>query len=530
MKKIPYLLILALMFSQIVCAQYWQPLPGGSLNYFVTAIIKFKGHLWVGGAFSQAGPISAQYVVRHDGNNWIQTPALQNAPFHFCEYNSELYALGGFEVDGNRYGMMKWTGSSWQPLGAVDASWGRMETAVVYGGELIVGGQFYSVDGTPATSLAKWNGNFWTTFSGQTNCFWLWPPRIKGLHENNGILYVAGAFDELCGVNTSCAGKWNGSSWSNLSIAWNTHAKGFVSSGNNTYCYGIFQGAGSSTSWRVAKVDSINVWANTGNGIRLSAYSGANYNSKIYIAGEPASYGGDYIGNCGYWDGSQWVADNLGLASNSSIRTLYNDASQGVLYAGGDFRKYFGDSADFIAYKSDIALPVSLLSFSGTQSGDKIILSWQTESEINSDYFSISISEDGDNFLPIKKVLANGNSTQRIEYSTDYFPEQKIEQVDTKTEVKNKQYYFRLDEYDWDGTCAGAWVCNVRFLSQKTFVVDPINKKIICNNCENPISIYRNSGQLVEKNNLPINISDYQNGIYFAKDNIGQTLRFVVNK
>lgn len=55
-------------------------------------------------------------------------------------------------------------------------------------------------------------------------------------------------------------------------------------------------------------------------------------------------------------------------------------------------------------------LPVRLLSFSGSTSGDKIVLTWKTSAEINSKKFVIERSANGTQFTDIGTVAASGNS------------------------------------------------------------------------------------------------------------------------
>ena len=257
MKKITTL-VWAIIFTQIIiskdanCTQPWRPLPGGLLNERVTAITSFGGYLWVGGDFTTAGPISAGYVVRHDGFSWIATPTLPSSPYGFAVYNNILYALGGFDIGGQNFGMMKWMGAYWQPMAQIE-QWGRIKTSAVFGGELFLGGFFYTVNGVVSESIIRYNGTTWSPFAGPISCFWIWPARINDIHIANGSLYICGAFDQIGGMYSSCAVKWNGTNWTQLNIGWNTYASAFVHTNNSVYVCGIFPTAGSSTSIRVAK-------------------------------------------------------------------------------------------------------------------------------------------------------------------------------------------------------------------------------------------------------------------------------------
>ena len=68
-------------------------------------------------------------------------------------------------------------------------------------------------------------------------------------------------------------------------------------------------------------------------------------------------------------------------------------------------------------------LPVTLLNFRAIAVNKKVITSWETASETNSDYFELWRSNDQRQFAPIGKVAAAGNSTGLLRYSfTDANP------------------------------------------------------------------------------------------------------------
>ena len=86
-------------------------------------------------------------------------------------------------------------------------------------------------------------------------------------------------------------------------------------------------------------------------------------------------------------------------------------------------------------------LPVELLYFSATKSGEQAVLNWATATEINSNYFYVQKSTDGINWTTIGKVNAAGNSTSILEYS---FTDPNLLSVGTN--------YYRIVEVDFDGS------------------------------------------------------------------------------
>ncbi len=88
-----------------------------------------------------------------------------------------------------------------------------------------------------------------------------------------------------------------------------------------------------------------------------------------------------------------------------------------------------------------IPLGVSFVDFSAEAIDRNVLLRWSTVSEINSDYFTIERSLDGENFGSIGEVQAAGSSQHLLDY----------EFVDANVFMPNTQYYYRVKEVDFDG-------------------------------------------------------------------------------
>ncbi|MBI4930887.1 MAG: T9SS type A sorting domain-containing protein [Bacteroidetes bacterium] len=86
-----------------------------------------------------------------------------------------------------------------------------------------------------------------------------------------------------------------------------------------------------------------------------------------------------------------------------------------------------------------IPSPVELLSFTGEQRGEEVLLQWSTASEINNDYFDVENSVDGKAFEKIGRVAGHGNTNQLLNYSfIDEYPYSGIN-------------YYRLKQVDYNG-------------------------------------------------------------------------------
>lgn len=82
-------------------------------------------------------------------------------------------------------------------------------------------------------------------------------------------------------------------------------------------------------------------------------------------------------------------------------------------------------------------LPIELLSFSAKAESGSVVFNWATATEVNNDYFSIEVSDNGVDFASIATISGAGNSNVLKNYSYEYFG------ADFK--------YARLRQTDFDG-------------------------------------------------------------------------------
>lgn len=97
------------------------------------------------------------------------------------------------------------------------------------------------------------------------------------------------------------------------------------------------------------------------------------------------------------------------------------------------------------------ALPVNLISFSGSHTENAIRLQWITNAEINNDYFEIQRSRTGQNFESIGRMEGHGNHDSSFKYTF----------VDETPLIG--QNYYRLKQNNFDGSFAYSKIINVLF-------------------------------------------------------------------
>ena len=136
-----------------------------------------------------------------------------------------------------------------------------------------------------------------------------------------------------------------------------------------------------------------------------------------------------------------------------------------------------------------VVLPVTLSAFSAEASGkDAVQLSWSTEAEANSDYFSVERSRDGRTFTPVGRVAAAGNSAATAAYGF------------TDTGLAAGSYFYRLRQVDQDGSFALSEVREVALAGGADLTVypNPVDDRLrLSADVSGNVRVYRADGVLV---------------------------------
>ena len=143
------------------------------------------------------------------------------------------------------------------------------------------------------------------------------------------------------------------------------------------------------------------------------------------------------------------LGDSTSVALYSNIDTVAANVTSFVDTTTSDTTKYtyriYAYNADTVSVYSNAAtyttpMPVELTSFSADVINDKIMISWETATEINNAGFSVERSIDNKKFSEVAYVKGKGTSTEKSVYRF----------VD-KSALSGK-YYYRLKQVDFDGT------------------------------------------------------------------------------
>ncbi len=160
-----------------------------------------------------------------------------------------------------------------------------------------------------------------------------------------------------------------------------------------------------------------------------------------------------------------------------------------------------------------VTLPVELVCFTGKAAENNTILSWQTASEQNNDYFQIEHSLDGRQFNSIGSVKSYGNSTDPQSY--------KFVHPNPSAGV----HYYRLKQVDLDGKHKYSKTISINIDSDEISLFPNPTTGIVeiqGKNAEQPtIRLTDHIGRFIKTQKLSdsrqIDLGSLPNGIYFVE-------------
>jgi trimeric autotransporter adhesin len=170
----------------------------------VEALATYQNKLAVGGRFTRAGGQPAHYVATWNDTAWAPVGPIGAAPvgaegvYALREYNSMLYAGGGFDSLGNSAVdfLASWNGVTWsQPGNGVSSYVYALRTDSQY---LYIGGYF----GVPTSRIARWNGSFLSGFGNGTSAL------VSAIAFYNGEMHVGGQFVMASSVLVNRIARW----------------------------------------------------------------------------------------------------------------------------------------------------------------------------------------------------------------------------------------------------------------------------------------------------------------------------------
>ena len=225
----------------------WNPL-GSGINSYVWAHAEFAGQLTIGGAFSTSTGAAADHVAVWDGAQWktlgVDPPS--GPVFALQEFAGDLFAGGSFANAGGvpTSGIARWNGVEWSAIagaGAIGTEFSEVTSLLVDGSTFIAAGEFTSIDGTPARSIARWNGSNWSAMGAGIE------GHIQDVARIDGQIYAGG----VPGIFA-----WDGDTWHSLDTNSDGPILALSSFGESLFVGGSFHSLGAQPSFLMARWDA----------------------------------------------------------------------------------------------------------------------------------------------------------------------------------------------------------------------------------------------------------------------------------
>ena len=279
-------------------------------------------------------------------------------------------------------------------------------------------------------------------------------------------------------------------------------------------------------------IGSVNLPANVGTttlivplGDSVNTLFAVKTNPNTLVPGYQAFFVGLSFSDSSYLNGWRYI-DPLQLQSNNldtvwrynadSSTTRYASAFSGATY----YMQLFATASS--------PLPVSLTSFTAQRNKNVNVLSWNTQQELNTSYFVVERSTNGEDYVSIGQVAASGNSSTILNYTfTDMHPS------------KGNNYY-RLRTFDKDNSSKISYIRRVRNegLASVSLYPNPVKDRLSVSidadvSSDGHLSITDVSGKTVytrslkiQKGNtiLPINLKSISRGSYILKLHLNDDL------
>ncbi|OQP62041.1 hypothetical protein A3860_29235 [Niastella vici] len=228
-----------------------------------------------------------------------------------------------------------------------------------------------------------------------------------------------------------------------------------------------------------------------------------------------------YPANTVFKSGSQIAIDEYVVYAGNGSSVTVTGLNAGDVYYYKVF-EYNGAMAPVYNTSSVLSgniatgtLPVTWLYFNATQKSDKVVLTWGTSAEINSEYFIVERSENGAAFSEAGRVAASGNHNGSANYSfTDAVPVQ-------------QKWFYRLKQTDKDGVYSFSKIVTVQPGEQEVARLQPnpvqtnFRVQLPDNSAPAILVIYNAAGIQVHKqtisNGQTVNAQSLTAGMYYLQ-------------
>lgn len=319
------------------------------------------GDLVVGGSFASAGGVLTSNIARWNGSAWSALgPGLNGTVFVMHALpNGDLLAGGTFTRAGDLVvnGLARWDGTEWTGFGAGfgGSGWSVTAIEVLPSGDIIAGGGFTTAGGVTAKAIARWNGSSWSPMGGAFLTGYANRTASVGAIRrlSNGDLIAGGDFYTVGNTRVNNIARWDGSAWMPMGggLAQATpQVKAIIEMSNgNVLACGSF-------GYTHTNMENMSVW----DGSEWTLYNGGVGggitgfvqlpNGEVFVGGQfddigaylsPAGDAGIAASNVARWTGSSWTPLGAGFVGKaSSLLQLPDGDVLAAANLGGSIPRY----------------------------------------------------------------------------------------------------------------------------------------------------------------------------------------------
>jgi hypothetical protein len=380
--------------TQHTASGTWSTLGTGSSNgvdYVVRALAVVGNEVYVGGEFTSAGGVSANRVARFNTltNTWSSLGTgsqngVNERVLALAVVGNEVYVGGFFTsaggVSANYVARFNTQTNTWSSLGTGSSNgvsgsfYPYVRALAVVGNEVYVGGYFFFAGGVSANCVARFNTltNTWSSLGtgSQNGVSGVSLPYVSALAVVGNEVYVGGYFFFAGGVSANCVARFNTqtNTWSALGTGSSNGVGGvtvfaLAVVGNEVVVGGDFTSAGGVSANCVARFNTqTNTWSALGtgssNGVSGGAYpyvyALAVVGNEVYVGGGFTSAGGVSANCVARFNPQTNTWSSLGTGSSNGVSGIsaYVNALAVVgneVVVGGLFTSAGGVSANNVA-------------------------------------------------------------------------------------------------------------------------------------------------------------------------------------
>jgi hypothetical protein len=366
--------------TQHTASGTWSTLGTGSSNGvsgYVNALAVVGNEVVVGGAFTSAGGVSANYVARFNTqtNTWStlgtgsSNGVSGGSVYALAVVGNEVVVGGDFNsaggVSANSVARFNTLTNTWSSLGTGSSngvSGGGVSALAVVGNEVVVGGTFTQAGGVSANNVARFNTqtNTWSALgTGSSNGV---NNTVRALAVVGNEVYVGGGFIFAGGVSANCVARFNTltNTWSSLGTGSSNGVNGGVRalavSGSEVFVGGDFTSAGGVSAINVARFNTqTNTWSSlgtgSGNGVNGRVTALAVVGNEVYAGGWFTLAGGVFANYVARFNTQTNTWSTLGTGSSSGVNSYVTALAVvgSEVVVGGIFTSAGGVFANYVA-------------------------------------------------------------------------------------------------------------------------------------------------------------------------------------